>query len=351
MTPNGDRFPAVTLKGDARARGHMFGEACRPLIVRSMDYYLGTVFRRLGCTDPVLQHYAGECAEVIRHFSPDSLMEIEAVAEAADLPAWKMIVLNARTEILNVAGRTAAPECTAISMADGPIIAQNWDWIRIGLECAVVLNIEYDDGQRMVVFTEAGMLGKIGLNRHGLGICLNILQARHERIGVPVSVLSRVVLNAATVAEARRLFAAAGTGRATHFLVGDAHGDCMSIEYAGDVSHEVAASNGVLVHTNHLVAPGCEVELTEAVAGSVARYRRAAELCAIPGPASVERAKSILADQENEASPINVAWRASRFVQGEDISTCAAIVMDLAARTMHVRKGFDTTVPWTEYRP
>jgi len=344
-------FPVVTLKGDARARGHAFGDACRPLIRKSLEYYLDAVFRPRGCTDALLRDYALQSADVIGRFSPQSLEEIEAVAEAADLPSWQVLVLNSRTEILNVAGRLAAPECTAFYMADGRILAQNWDWIRIGLACAVMLQIETDDGRRMSVFTEAGMLGKIGINSNGVGVCLNILQAPHERIGVPVSVVSRVVLDAASAGEARRVFQAAGSGRATHFLVGDAHGDCVSIEYAGDEVYEVSASDGVLVHTNHLIASRARVELTEAVAGSVARLERAAELCALPGPGTVGRAKSILADQTNEYSPINVAWRASSFVKGEDISTCAAIVMEIAAGAMHIRRGFELDAPWAVYRP
>lgn len=344
-------FPAISLKGNARTRGHALGDVCRPLIRTSLKYYLDEVFRPRGCTDALLRDYALQSADMIGRFSRESLVEIEAIAEAADLPVWQVLVLNSRTEILNVAGRVAAPECTAFYMADGRILAQNWDWIRIGLACAVVLQIETDDGRRMSVFTEAGMLGKIGVNAKGVGVCLNILQARHERIGVPVSVVSRVILDAASVGEARRIFEAAGAGRATHFLVGDAHGDYVSIEYAGDETYEVRASEGVLVHTNHLIAAQAGVDLSEAVAGSVARLERATELCALPGPATVARAKSILADQANEASPINVAWRASRFVKGEDISTCAAIVMDLVAGAMHVRWGFDPGTPWAVYRP
>lgn len=349
--PDDDRFPTIVLRGDARARGLAYGETCGPLIHRSLQYYLETVFRPRGCSDALLQDYAAQCAEVVEYFSPESLIELKAIAEGCDAPLWHILAVNARTEILNVAAQVAAPECTAFYMKQGPILAQNWDWIRIGLECCVVLDIETDDGRRTAILTEAGMLGKIGLNHHGLGVCLNILQAWHARIGVPVAVLARVVLNAATVADARQLLRSAGAGRATHFLVGDRNGDCVSVEYAGDESFELQPHQGVLVHTNHVVRSRPATEQTEALAGSLARYDRAAALCARPGAATVERAKAILADQNDELSALNVPWRASRFMPGEEISTCAAIVMDLEACTMHVRKGFDPGLPWTTYHP
>lgn len=346
----GDRFPTILLQGNATARGHRYGDACRPLIRTSCQYYIEHVFRSRGCTDAVLRDYAEQCADVVAAFNPEALQEMQAIAEAAELPAWQILALNARTEILNVAAGMAAPECTAFYMTNGTILAQNWDWIRIGLETAVVLDVRTDDGRSMSILTEAGMLGKIGLNGHGLGVCLNILQAPHARIGVPVAVLSRVVLDAVSVADGRRLLTMAGTGRATHFLVADSEGECVSVEYLGDSAHEVEVTDGILVHTNHAIARQSTAR-TEAVAGSLARYQRATELCSQPGPATVERAKQILADQKDELSSLNVPWRNSLFMPGEQISTCAAIVMDLEARTMHVRKGFDPDAPWVSYHP
>lgn len=346
----GGRFPTILLQGNAVARGHRYGEVCRPLIHASCHYYIEEVFRSRGCTLASLRDYAAQCAEVVAVFNPEALQEMQAIAEGAELPAWQILALNARTEILNVAARTAAQECTAFYMKDGAILAQNWDWIRIGLEAAVVLDVRTDDGRAASILTEAGMLGKIGLNSHGLGVCLNILQAPHDRIGVPVAVLSRVVLDVATVKDARLLLTAAGNQRATHFLVADAHGECVSMEYLGSSAHEVEVTDGVLVHTNHAIARQARVQM-EAVAGSLARYARVRELCSFPGPATVERAKQILSDQKEELCFLNVPWRNSQFMPGEQISTCAGIVMDLAARTMHVRKGFDLNAPWTSYHP
>src|SRR5262249_33288095 len=106
---------------------------------------------------------------------------------------------NARTEIL--AGATA-PECSVIGVlparsATGTLLlAQNWDWHPALAPSRVLWTITWPDGRWLTTLTEAGILGKIGLNSSGLGVLLNILHCSLDGGigGLPVHVLLRVLL-------------------------------------------------------------------------------------------------------------------------------------------------------------
>ena len=52
------------------------------------------------------------------------------------------------------------------------------------------------DGGAFTTFTEAGILGKIGLNNHGVGVCINILGSSSDGGlgGIPIHILLRLLL-------------------------------------------------------------------------------------------------------------------------------------------------------------
>ena len=120
----------------------------------------------------------------------------------------------------------------------------------------VIIRYAYPDGRNIITLTEPGMLAKIGLNNSGLGVCLNFMISSHELNGVPVHIVLRAILECTGIDDAREQIGRTGTGKSSHFLVGDDKGQCFGMEFAAGNCTEIGSQNGVLVHTNHCIGPG-----------------------------------------------------------------------------------------------
>jgi isopenicillin-N N-acyltransferase-like protein len=184
-------FPQITLSGDPGERGLEHGRLLAGEIQQTVELYL----RYFATPEAEIVSMAEEYSRAVREYNVDYATEIEAIAEAADLPPWKIYALNARTEIIN----RKAPECTALYFARNRILGQNWDWLAELEPLCVIATIVRPDGHWIVTLIEPGMLAKIGMNSCGLGVCLNILLQPHGSTGVPVHVVLRAVLDSMSI--------------------------------------------------------------------------------------------------------------------------------------------------------
>lgn len=56
----------------------------------------------------------------------------------------------------------------------------------------ILLEIDQTPRPNILMATEAGIVGKIGLNSEGLGVCLNLLGPEHNTMrGVPIHIILR----------------------------------------------------------------------------------------------------------------------------------------------------------------
>lgn len=296
-------FPCIDTLGaaSARERGQIYGQQAKARIQHSVVTY-ARLFAGCGID------WAGACERAMR-FEPiieqldaDLMAELRGMAEGSGQSLGSLMALNCRTEILPptfftdtpqlahaalAANRAAglpdwladAPwdaalkdgECTAMgvtakaSQTGQAWLAQNWDWMGRQREALVVLHTQGPSGQSITTLTEAGMLAKIGINQSGFALGLNILRSNRDgsRLGVPVHVLLRHLLDCNSVAEAReRLHALTpvGFGAASNVPCADAlgHAACFEVSPAGWA--ELVPVQGVVVHTNHFV---CESLLAE----------------------------------------------------------------------------------------
>src|SRR5690606_38090594 len=115
------------------------------------------------------------------------------------------------TEILARAAVVTEECSTAVLLpSDGgaPRTVQTWDWYSQMAHETLVRSQPAPGGARIVTFGEFGQVAKIGVSSRGLGVHFNILQHRTDgsRVGVPVHVLTRMILDrAATLGEALQL--------------------------------------------------------------------------------------------------------------------------------------------------
>lgn len=327
-------FARLEVRGGARARGHAHGEALRERVRATCAFYLEDLFADSPLGPDGIRARAENVGRIIARLAPDRAGEIAGIAEGAGLPVWQLNALNGRTEVLNA----EVPECTTLWFGASRVLGQNWDWVEpLEALCAVITH-EREDGSRYVVFVEPGMVGKIGMNDAGVGVCLNILFAPHGLDGLPVHVLNGALMDARDANDARRIMHAAGLGKASHVVAADAGGGGIAMEYMGSERHEFALDGDTYVHTNHCLAHG-ERARTDAFATSCARFDRAEALARDAQPRDFAAMQRILAVTSAGEDALNRPYAEQSVLGTHRVGTCATLVMELAERRFHVRRG------------
>ena len=289
----------------------LYGRQARSRIDLSVATY-SKLFAYCGIDWAGAQKLASGYRDVIGEADAASLAEIEGIAAGAGRHVNEILALNARTEILPpsypgephpdwkkiaAAGSAHAPagtpdagECTAVaikpdaSTTGSTLLAQNWDWLGMQRPALVLLRWTDADGACGLTLTEAGMLAKIGLNSHGLGVCLNILRSTDDgsRSGVPVHVLLRALLRKRSVAEAVAFAGSLAFGASSNVLCADSSGDTAALEFSPRGLEVVRGAGAALCHTNHFVAPRAASHQAS-LAPSISTYPRLERIHALTG--------------------------------------------------------------------
>jgi isopenicillin-N N-acyltransferase like protein len=264
--------PLIDVSGSPRIRGESYGEAARDRIRLGLDHY-GAQIARHGLDRATLAALSEDFIPRIADFDADYVLEMEGIAAGAAVPLADIVLLNARTEILQLAERQATgkvllPEadpdgCTGAivlpeASADGRLIhAQNWDWKAECAETAVVLRITGTDDPDILCFAEAGQLARCGLNASGIGITANYLECERDyrTLGVPLALLRRKVLQQHYLAPALRVAYCTPKSAANNIMISQAGGFGIDLECAPDETFPVQADDGLIVHANHWQSP------------------------------------------------------------------------------------------------
>jgi isopenicillin-N N-acyltransferase-like protein len=191
--------------------------------------------------------------------------------------------------------------------AEGPWLAQNWDWYADAPERCVVWSAAVE-GARFATMTEAGILAKVGVSTRGIAVALNILYHAadgRDELGIPVHlVLRRLLEEAGSAGEAWDLLRETPYSASSCITVIDAGGDgaCFELSPAGVA--RIEPHDGLLAHTNHLLDDGLARaegdQPAEWLAGS--RARLAAAVGAAPG--DLDGAVALLATHETDPQAI-----------------------------------------------
>lgn len=236
------------------------------------------------------------CAEATK-FLPISHYEEEmrGLADGAGVDYLDIIALNVRTEIvfgLWTAKSDTKPEpdgCTSVACpgpSGGVLLAQNWDWHAEQADNLIIWHISQQVGPSIVMVTEAGIIGKIGLNSHGVGVCLNAIRVPGvDRSRVPTHLALRGVLEQTSAAQAKKvLVEMGGTAGSSHILIADKD-EAFGMECAGPWGTKTltlgeAPDSHAIVHTNHLILNHTDVTEPPWLPDSHARLQRMEQLVA-----------------------------------------------------------------------
>lgn len=303
-------------------------------------------FRVRGVPEEQIAEMVAGFSAQIADWAPEQLAEIEGLAEGAGVDVHEIVALNARTEIMAAAPPEDDGECsTAVlvpSSGAAPRTVQTWDWKAMLSREMLIRRYRASSGGHVVVFSEFGQTGKIGVNSAGLGIHFNILQHATDasRSGAPVHTVARKILDeASTVEEAVAIAESAPLAASTVITVVSADpgaAACIELSPAGVAVIE-ASAEVPLVHTNHFIDPAlAQGGLQSAGTTTYARYDCSCEIA--------ERVMNI-EDPYERASAFTAAGQPMDVVPNEhgvwhrESITKATIVLDLEAVALHYSSG------------
>ncbi|WP_157020251.1 C45 family autoproteolytic acyltransferase/hydolase [Mesorhizobium xinjiangense] len=358
-------FPLIEISGTPRLRGRSYGEQARERIHGSVDLYASNL-GRLGFDRTDIVRFARHFEPRLRQWAPDLVDEMEGIAEGAGLELSSVVLVNARTEILQLArrekeiaeddpdgctGAVVLPEATQ----DGRLLhGQNWDWKAECAETSVVLRLRRDDGPDLLTFTEAGGLARSGFNAVGIAITANYLECDRDyrELGIPLPFIRRRALEAEHFAHALKVVATTPKSGSNNMMLSTVEGYAIDLECAPDESFAIHPRDGLLVHANHWQSATALSKLREtglaAVPDSLYRDVRVRKLLmAHIGKSTIEDLKSALFD--DFALPYCVCRPPLRGNGGNLSATVAMIVMDPAGGFMEIAPLPATNRNFTRY--
>lgn len=352
---SGYRGPVTTVRTftstvlEPGERGTELGERHTAEVTRTIAAYRRLFDAR--ATRPfAVDPWAERAWELIETQAPAAAREIRGIADGAGVPVREVAMLNARTELLAVADPTGVvDECSSVvALPPGgrPVAVQTWDWYDAMAEDWLHWTIPHPDGTVVETVTEYGVLGKIGVNSHGVGVLFNMLRhaddalADERGLGFPVHLLSRQILDTAhDIDAAVAACQAVKTSASTSLTVVDAAGGAASVELFPDGPGVVRPEDGVLVRTNHFLSaegrPGC----LAAGIGPSSEVRRSTLLKAFRGTVPTS-AEEVVAAMEDHRAVGGVCAHPDRSMDPVlQHATLATVALDVTGRGLTVTAG------------
>ena len=188
-------FKIIEAAGTPYEIGFAHGEQGREEVLCSIATYkeMFKTYANLGWEEA--KHRSRAYIEHISRYDSDLLEEIRGVAAGAGVELEDILALNARSEVILMSGsKMPSDGCTAVAVTPEStqdrhtILAQNWDWKGRQIEAVLVLKIIQQDKPAITMVTEGGIIGKVGFNDAGIGVCLNALGTVGNPYGLPLHI-------------------------------------------------------------------------------------------------------------------------------------------------------------------
>ncbi|KAL4875186.1 acyl-coenzyme A:6-aminopenicillanic acid acyl-transferase-domain-containing protein [Aspergillus karnatakaensis] len=322
----------VKCSGSPREVGKQHGTAATTHIARCIDFYTSMFHQTSSLAWKDVLSLAEGFAGNIKSTWPEYFEEMEGIAEGAGQSTLDIVALNVRTEI---AFGLFSDGCTSLSWQtrEHSFLAQNWDWLPPQKQNLVALEIAQEGKPTISMITEAGIIGKIGFNSAGVGVCLNAIRAKGVDMSrIPVHLALRKALESSSATEAMQTLTTIGVAASAHILVAD-----TSVSLGGEFTSTTSAvipvdGKGRVAHSNHLLLEHPAVVDTCWLKDSPFRVERVLKLSEElgDGEPSWEGISGLFVDRVNEPAAI---------CRTGDLETVFNIVMDLKARKAIVKVG------------
>lgn len=186
------------------------------------------------------------------------------------------------------------------------------------------------------MITEAGIIGKIGLNSTGVGVCFNAIRAKGlDKVRIPVHLGLRIALESSSALQAVENIENIGMASSAHILIGDAM-TAIGLEFTSSTFARIPVNQkGFIVHSNHMLLPHPGIDEPAWLKDSPVRVQTMSEnIEKLQGTLSWELFGGLFKDESNYPCSINRAAGG-----GSDMATLFNIIMDLRTRRVEVIMG------------
>ncbi|RDW76632.1 uncharacterized protein DSM5745_06624 [Aspergillus mulundensis] len=385
--------PTLTLYGNHYNIGLQHGQKAKDRIQNNIKTYTTFFHETAGLSWPESRSRSDIFVPTLQRLYPAILDEIRGIADGSGLEFADILALNVRSEIALTnyenapkdpdEERMQIPEitdgCTSLAQLSADkerlVVAQNWDWLPELAGGMVVLDVAISEsdfsserqangnnngrGKRFFTLTEAGLVGKIGLNSSGLAICLNALRCgAFDASRLPTHIMTRYILeHASEFTVAVEMIREVGGASTANMLMGDVSGRFGTVEVtplgisvlepaSRPSTSEVESESGFylkkgkgplfIAHTNHVVTPPTGFPrgaiYDRPAANSFARLERITELARDDAQESVRVcAESVYARlRDQKGDPTGICRGLPANARGmERMTTLASVVVEM----------------------
>ncbi|MCL7749599.1 C45 family autoproteolytic acyltransferase/hydolase [Halalkalibacter alkaliphilus] len=352
-----NRIKAIKAKGTPHQIGYIHGAEGKAQIHQSLETYerLFSQFKNISWDDAI--NLARNHLEAIEKYEKNFIEEMQGVANGSGTTFDDILVLNTRSEIALTRmnqSTTFSDGCTAIGVyppiGTKAIIGQNWDWKAEQRNSLLLLDIEQEGKPNIKMVTEGGLIGKVGCNSRGIGVCLNALHTDCLETKVPLHLGLRAILNSSTLAEAISKVSHQQLASPANFLLGSDEGNgraqAMNIEVSPKGIDILFNPEGYVVHTNHLLSREMKKSVRDLnefkYEDSYIRKNRAEQLIRVAlqkeESISAEHFQKWLTDDFNAPNSIQ-HFSNSHVPAHRQMETVFSIIMDLSEKRIYVSSG------------
>ena len=347
-------FPVITVKGTPFECGQQHGAQAGKLVRQNVDLYFSLWKEMLGMDRPEILDKCRRFVTPIGEYDADILEELQGLARGSDLSLEEVIALNVRYELIwgaRVArqmvhgGCTSATALPEVTRDRHTIIGQNWDMAPVHFAQGIILTIEQAGKPKIVLSTEAGIIGMKGMNSAGLGVCVNCLVSSHDRFepSTPFLLLLRGALNAENFTRSMKAVLGTRTAVSGNILIACREGEAIDLEVTPEEVGTVHAEGGLLTHSNHFLAFTNRADFNDLfkpfAPSTIFRYHRARRLLeANRSEIDIDDFRRVFSD--HVSYPDSICWHTNP-VDDElsRVKTISSVIMDLEEAAMYVTEG------------
>lgn len=249
-----NRYPEICVVGSPRVMGRQIGDAARELIRGFCAVAMDRVNQTVRIERAAALDVAAKSIPLAETYAPDMVEELRGTAEAAGVSLDELMLLQVRNQL-----RATDAGCTSFSVAPPRsvqrLVGQNWDNDPALDEFTIVLTRQPIGKPASTTLTQAGLIGYIGFNDAGIGMCLNSLPAPSRQFGVPHYFMVREILESRSLNDA--IHAVTRAERAIPANIMLSTPQCPAdLEVTIDAVHVLTDPQaGIVTHTNHCKHP------------------------------------------------------------------------------------------------
>lgn len=345
------RYREVEVAGTPREMGQQIGEAAREEIRAFSEVALDRVNITVQCSREKALGVARNCFPYVETYAPHLLDEMRGMAEGSGIPVDDLMLLQVRNQLLG------EHDCGCTSFAVSPpaarvvMVGQNWDNDPALDPYTIVLTRRPAGKPALMNITQAGLIGYIGLNAAGIGLCMNTLPAPSRVRGVPHYFTVRGIFDSNNLDDAVHAVRRAYRAIPINIMLSTPQGPANLEVTLDNVYVFRDNGQGIVTHTNHCEHPDLQplnAQFSELIQSIPRKMRIEKLLEERKRPLALENFKNALSDHNNY--PTSICRHPNDHPTTGHWATTFSILIEPDAGLLRISRGNPCEHPYETYQ-